>query len=60
VLVVPTIRRHCAGIVGQFVLDVMADQGAEFEIVRAGNLGKVVLQMKRFFRDFARAPGAKD
>src|SRR5207302_7102608 len=44
-----TKRRNGAGVVGQFVLDVMTDQGAEFEIVGTGHLGEVVFPNEEVF-----------
>src|SRR5437660_11135118 len=42
-----TILRNAVSSLGQFILDVMADQGAEFEIALSSNFRKVVFPNKQ-------------
>src|SRR5438552_7464026 len=44
-----TILSNAVSSLGQFILDVMTDQGAEFEIVRTGHLGEVVFPNEEVF-----------
>src|SRR3989440_1183239 len=43
----PTILRNAVSSLGQFILDVMADQGAEFQIAFSSNFRKVVFPNKQ-------------